>query len=540
MRTTAVLLSLWSVAALAQTPRVSETIDVAVTNIDVVVTDSHGHRIRDLTKDDFEIVEKGEKREITNFSAIAAEAPARRILLIFDNNSLTMANRRLAIDAVRAFLDGVLRPTDRVLVATVAHSVMPKMQAWTNNRDAIDTALESVERETTFGSLEFERLRAEQQIRQTMVADQIGSTLPQGSSKTFESLMIVARHYAAQAMAMTDQTVTSLAQSVNFFDAGPDRKIAVIIGEGLPLNPGAEIWQYVETIREQAETGTIRGGIRRGARTATPFAETTTYDLSTAVREIAKNAFQKGVTVYAINPGHNESSGGGAAEVRIIDTSADFAKVAGNGTGYQLLTKLTGGSAFIGTRAPLALTQIAGDLDSSYSLAFQSTRATREPGAIVVRTKRDLAVRTTLGGTPLAPEQAVEEAVAANHVNKPSANSLGIVLAAGAPVVDGVRRRIALKVLIPVKNLTLVREGNEVIGGFNVYISIGNERGSVSRIDKQTHAIRWPADALPHLIEKNVTFAVDVVLEEGRDQISVGVMDQRSEATGYERLTIKG
>jgi len=61
--TAALLLSL-ATSALAQTPRLSETIDVTVTNIDVVVTDAHGRRVRDLTKDDFEIVEKGEKREI--------------------------------------------------------------------------------------------------------------------------------------------------------------------------------------------------------------------------------------------------------------------------------------------------------------------------------------------------------------------------------------------------------------------------------------------------------------------------------------------
>ncbi|HVR40810.1 MAG TPA: VWA domain-containing protein, partial [Thermoanaerobaculia bacterium] len=534
------LLSLSSLAALAQTPRASETIDVTVTNVDVIVTDSRGNRIRNLTKDDFEIVEKGEKREITNFSAISAEPAPRRILLLFDNSSLTMSNRRLSVDAVRAFLDEELRPTDRVLVATVARSITPKMKMWTNDRTPIDSALASVERETTIGNLDLERRNAEQQIRETMVSDQIASSLPQGSSKTFDALMSIARHYAAQVMATTSETVAALSESVNYFGAGADKKVVVIVGEGLPLYPGSEIWQYVETIRAQAESGTIRGGIRRGARTAMPFNESTSYDLTPAVRAIAKNAYRRGVAMYVINPGRNENAGGAIEDNRVGDNAADFAKVAGNMSGYQLLAKLTGARAFLGAKPPQAMAQIAEDLESYYSLAYRSQVEEHEPGSVVVRTKNDLRVRAVLAGAPLPTESTVEEQVVANHVNLPGGNTLGIVLAADPAIVDGTRRRISLKVMIPVKNLKLVREGDEVTGGFNVYISTGNDHGEVSRVNKQTHQIRWPADALPHLIEKNVTFAVDVVLEQGRDQISVGVMDQRSEQTGYERMTIKG
>ena len=73
-----------SSAALAQQ---SETIEVRITNLDVVVTDRSGNPITGLTKDDFEILEGGKPQTITNFSELretsgapAAATPASEII----------------------------------------------------------------------------------------------------------------------------------------------------------------------------------------------------------------------------------------------------------------------------------------------------------------------------------------------------------------------------------------------------------------------------------------------------------------------------
>ncbi|MEM7588006.1 MAG: hypothetical protein AAF560_31750, partial [Acidobacteriota bacterium] len=57
----------------------SESIDVDIVNLDVVVTDKQGKPITGLTREDFTIFEDGEPMELTNFSAIeraAGEAEA--------------------------------------------------------------------------------------------------------------------------------------------------------------------------------------------------------------------------------------------------------------------------------------------------------------------------------------------------------------------------------------------------------------------------------------------------------------------------------
>ena len=60
--------------AAAEGPRMGETIDVSVVNVDAIVTDKHGNPVRGLTKDDFEIYENGRLQPITNFSAFDGHA----------------------------------------------------------------------------------------------------------------------------------------------------------------------------------------------------------------------------------------------------------------------------------------------------------------------------------------------------------------------------------------------------------------------------------------------------------------------------------
>jgi hypothetical protein len=52
-------------------PGVTESVDVSVTSVEVVVTDSKGNRVPDLTAEDFEIKQDGVSQKITNFYAVS-------------------------------------------------------------------------------------------------------------------------------------------------------------------------------------------------------------------------------------------------------------------------------------------------------------------------------------------------------------------------------------------------------------------------------------------------------------------------------------
>src|SRR5207247_8003267 len=66
-----ILLLLLTIAAPAQ--KLSESIEVHVVNVDVVVMDKSGKHVRGLSKDDFQIFENGKPQPISNFYEVAAE-----------------------------------------------------------------------------------------------------------------------------------------------------------------------------------------------------------------------------------------------------------------------------------------------------------------------------------------------------------------------------------------------------------------------------------------------------------------------------------
>ncbi|MCU1229228.1 MAG: hypothetical protein JWO97_2112, partial [Acidobacteria bacterium] len=130
--TATLLIALYAATANAQLEQLAESIEVRVTNIDVVVTDRAGHPIPGLTREDFEIYEDGKLQPLTNFYEIrdttephaanttiatSGAAPAtdvpndvrrRRILFFVDNYSIEMFRRASVVRAIDKFLDKLL------------------------------------------------------------------------------------------------------------------------------------------------------------------------------------------------------------------------------------------------------------------------------------------------------------------------------------------------------------------------------------------------------------------------------------------------
>jgi hypothetical protein len=57
-------------------------------------------------------------------------------------------------------------------------------------------------------------------------------------------------------------------------------------------------------------------------------------------------------------------------------------------------------------------------------------------------------------------------------------------------------------------------------------------------VNEQSHEIRWTPAIIEQLDDRKMTFAIEVVLEKGRDLISVGVLDHRSQAKGFSKLEL--
>jgi VWFA-related protein len=105
-------------AVLAQQPPVVK-IDTELVNLNVVVTDRQGQRVRGLVMDDFEVSEDGVKQEISHF--VADERPLKLVLLFDISISMEEILPTVKQTAIR-FVEG-LSVDDRLSVVSFASEV---------------------------------------------------------------------------------------------------------------------------------------------------------------------------------------------------------------------------------------------------------------------------------------------------------------------------------------------------------------------------------------------------------------------------------
>jgi len=261
-------------------PKLTESIDVRVINIDVVVTDKKGNPVHNLTKDDFEIYENGTLKPISNFyevdnsknapqpavaAAVAAPAPAappkpvrideipenqkRRIIFYIDNLSLAPFNRNRVFKNMKEFVTTVMRPGDEAMVATFNRSMKVRVP-FTRDPVQIQTTLDIISGESAMGgSNKTERKQAEDQIK---------------DARSYSEAVSIARTYSESVEHDLRQSQDSLNGLMTTLAGVEGKKVLVLTSEGFPMQPGRELFTFLdETAREKGwqNGGTILEGM---------------------------------------------------------------------------------------------------------------------------------------------------------------------------------------------------------------------------------------------------------------------------------------
>ncbi len=137
----------------------SEVIDVRVVNVEVVVTDRAGNRIRGLQASDFELlvdrepvpisyfteVDEGVARgslddEVASMPSAVADEPVGTSYLIFIDDLAVRQHRDRVLRGLEQDLV-LLNPTDRVAVVSFDGRDVSRLTDWTNSRQEISRAL---------------------------------------------------------------------------------------------------------------------------------------------------------------------------------------------------------------------------------------------------------------------------------------------------------------------------------------------------------------------------------------------------------------
>jgi len=582
-------------AAAQQEPQrtYGETLEIRVINVDVVVTDRSGNPVTGLTKGDFELFENGRRKEVSNFLEIneraargadvssAQAAPGgradedvrtprvserRHLILFIDNTSLQPMNRNRVLAAMTSFVETTMRGDDEAMVVSWNPGLKENL-ALTHDRAQVLAALQTMSGVVSQGAmLRAQRDETENELR-GMVHDfrnmtfageprmsaanpppepdpaDAGSGRPQGSignkvkvideKPPYDRALGAVRQYADSVMLDTKQKANALTALMSAFRGVQGRKVMLFVTESFSTQPARQMFEYLDAIKDEFEKGNFQN----------PRAEIMKYNDEPLFQTVTAAANASGITLYPISAagvtggidGPDASESGGAVQYQTVGKApGKFADQS-----LQELAAATGGLAVTGTNNfNLGLDRIASDLTMYYSLGYRADTPPKDLARnLEVKVKKPgVVVRYRQSFLQKTPPTEIGDTMSANLFAGVQKNDLGITIAAGPRTVKNDDEIVVpIAVTIPIASLTFVPDGKDVVGRFAIFAGFTRKDGSSSKVSKVEYPLRFPADSMQD--QRNLTVKIAMTMQKSTENVSVGVLDETSNATGF--ATIK-
>src|ERR1044072_9191228 len=158
---------------------------------------------------------------------------------------------------------------------------------------------------------------------------------------------------------------------------------------------------------------------------------------------------------------------------------------------------MTGGIALMRTNNfDLALTTVARDLGAYYSLGYK--QEDEKPGnrKIVVKAKNpEFRIRSRTTYVAKSADEQTSDRVVSNAFHSQVKGEIPITLTTGQAVaVDKKHYRVPVRISFP-SNITLLPDGNNLVGGFPVSFAVMDENGDMSPVSKRSQPLKLPKTA---------------------------------------------
>ncbi|HEY0157994.1 MAG TPA: VWA domain-containing protein [Thermoanaerobaculia bacterium] len=603
MRNVLVALAL-SISATASA-QVSETIEVRVTNIDVVVTDRAGNPVHGLTADDFEIIEAGKPQAVTNFyevrgtpaaePAVAGqpEPPAadpaipqarRRIVVFIDNTSVHPHARKDMLQTFEKSLDRLMRDGDQAMLVMYDGGGTQVLAPLSADRPSLVAKLREAasrsggsfamdaQKNTILENAQMLLNNAEKDLEKGRYYSGQGtpgestSGTPGGQTRVENKLTIEQAYSMSRtaASSFVDQVyrnqrsvLQQLVQTIDIVSTAEGKKVLVYLGGELSDNPGAEVFQRIDSMYAQHNRGAVTGANRDGSRS-----------LRTDIQTLSQRANAAGVTMYLIDASNKR--GNDAAEGTLSRAEPEMMTANDTALTMNEVAVATGGVMMPGGKQfQTALDTIVRDLSSYYSLGYraQSPRSGRievrvknRPG-VRVRTRQSFtapATRIAEVSAPAAPGAAVVPPAPASAGNVPEATDdlvrtrllasvhdndvrgdFPISVTASTPQPQGNgRSQTDLTITFP-STMTLVEDEGSLKGRVAVYLVTSNQDGRTSKVSTDVKELKFPLGTRSQVeAQKTFTFKVPLLIGEGPVNVSVAVADQLAGTSGFAKTRI--
>jgi VWFA-related protein len=548
---------LLSVAAAAfaqqQQPNLIETVEVHVVNVDVVVTDRQGNRIHGLTKNDFEIYEDKRPQAITNFYESRDDAPAapaaattaatptptpapqpepqqrqhRRFAFFIDNDSLHPTVRKDVLASLRKFVDANFLPGDEASV--ISFNRAPKIVApLMTDKASILKAIDDVALLGSPVSIKTDLSRVQQACTNDLRMAQSGRI--QMRSAYDDCIGMVGQQTGEISMS-SKRMMAAIKITLATLNSGVEaKKVLVVAGARLPTKPGAELYQWANQLFSPYLTGFNR-----------PTEQPREDQQEDLIQDVARVANSDGVTMYLLHAPYSTDPNAIQNAIAVSDNGADFLSAAGTYEAYKTLAQMTGG--MVVSRAAnfdLAFNTIARDLGSYYSLGYRPADSSARERDIAVKLRKsgDYVVRARQTYAPKTLDEQFADRVISNVFSPAATPEWPISIRTGKPEPDGRNFKVPVEVTIPSTITLLPQAGTTLAGGFQVYIVVGNETGSLSDVARRPQPVTVEKTGEAELRKEPFRFTMTLTVRPGLNWLSIGVVDQIASTTGLARATI--
>ena len=349
-------------------------------------------------------------------------------------------------------------------------------------------------------------------------------------ARSYEEAVATARSYASSVEHDLRQSAASLNGLMSTLAGLEGKKILVLTTEGFPIQPGREMFQFIEEIGREKQwrgTGTLLEGMH--------------YDSTNVIQSIARSANANGITLYPIHAaGLTGGSEFSAEHSSPTPISVSHAFSTNTTESVQLMADMTGGVASVNTNNfAEAFRKIQRDMDYYYSLGYRaSTERVDRQRYVRVRLKNNkngYHVRNRQTFVEKSMYAEMSDRVIANLHYRSRDNELGIIARTGRPIAvqDGLYQ-VPLEIQIPMDNITLLPQGEgEYVGGFEVFVAVADKNGDMSDVARKQHPLRVPASDMDRAKGKYYASSLDLLMEKGLNVISIGIVDSISNVNGF-------
>ena len=538
----------------------AETMEVSIVNVDVFVTDKAGRRVRGLTRDDFELLENGARKPISNFAeyssaatavTVTAETPGapaavpppvqkRTLVVFFERTRLSPLKIDPLIVRLKELLRRAIRPGDSLSLVFWSVGGAAQVEA-ADNLELAELALDKLGRDSVgVRSDGVEMLRREvlevMDFQNTVqqIAQENGVNSRPVTMVTFEEATEMRSENAMmQAFLEMRRRVAAINATINSMSAVEGKKILLLATHRLGDVAGAE---YVVT-----------------ANRAPSFDVKRKYGTADLMKSVTENANAAGVTIYPIYPfgfGNNEpgadatapplfrSSGAGAPSYAM----AEALTLQNETISLENIARQTGGLTAQGKEILDLLPRIEEDIHDYYSLAYRAGAGRRdEARQVVVRTKNPAyVVRARRQFVDKTDATRMKDRVIGALFRASDDSTMRIAAGvAEAKKTSIFRATRLLRVRIPIGGLTVLqRQDGKYAGSFSVYVVTGARLEQVSDVLQKTQSFEIPAKDLAKAKAGHFTYDLELTVNPLAQRVAVGVLDEVGKSYGIARVEL--